>query len=93
LLTYDIACQYSINLAQRFKGYADKGILSSSISAIVEKLEMLVPKMHLEGHKDDCRYRWSLNWTKGMGHTDGERIEGTWAEAKQADGMTKEMNA
>jgi hypothetical protein len=28
-----------------------------------------------------------------MGRTDGERIEGTWGEAKQAGGMTKEMNA
>ncbi|KAJ7476653.1 hypothetical protein FB451DRAFT_1173522 [Mycena latifolia] len=35
----------------------------------------------------------SLNWTKWMGRTDGERIEGNWAEAKQAGGMTKEMNA
>ncbi|KAJ7479061.1 hypothetical protein FB451DRAFT_1031983 [Mycena latifolia] len=54
---------------------------------------LLVPKMHLQGHKDDCRYHWSLNWTKWMDRTDGERIEGNWAEAKQAGGMTKEMNA
>ncbi|KAF8166417.1 hypothetical protein K438DRAFT_1616850, partial [Mycena galopus ATCC 62051] len=56
-------------------------------------LQLLVPKMHPQGQKDDCRYRWSLNWTKWMGGTDGERIEGNWAEAKQASGMTKEMNA
>ena len=28
-----------------------------------------------------------------MGRTGGECIEGTWGEAKQAGGMTKEMNA
>jgi hypothetical protein len=28
-----------------------------------------------------------------MGRTDGERIEGGWSEAKQAGGMTKEMNS
>ncbi len=93
VLTYDIACQYSINLVQRFKDAAQQGIFSHSIFSVVDRLHLLVPKMHLQGHKDDCRYRWSLNWTKGMGRTDGERIEGTWAEAKQAGGMTKEMNA
>jgi len=33
-----------------------------------------------------------LNYTPGVGRTDGERIEGGWHEAKQAGGMTKEMN-
>ncbi|KAJ6489120.1 hypothetical protein C8R45DRAFT_929812 [Mycena sanguinolenta] len=88
LLTYDIACQYSIHFVEQFKNAVKDGIFPSSVLAI-----LLVPKMHLQGHKDDCRYRWSLNWTKGMGRTDGERIEGTWAETKQAGGMTKEMNA
>jgi hypothetical protein len=93
VLTYDIACQYSIKLVERFRNSADEGIFPSFILSAVERLQLLVPKMHLQGHKDDCRYRWSLNWTKWMGRTDGERIEGTWAEAKQAGGMTKEMNA
>ncbi|KAF8160090.1 hypothetical protein K438DRAFT_1619705, partial [Mycena galopus ATCC 62051] len=93
VLTYDIAWQYSINLVQWFKDAAKKSIFSSFISSVVERLQLLVPKMHLEGHKDDCRYRWSLNWSKWMGRTYGKRIEGNWAEAKQVGGMTKEMNA
>ncbi|KAJ7732066.1 hypothetical protein DFH07DRAFT_755417 [Mycena maculata] len=93
VLTYDIACQYSIKLVERFRNAANEGVFPSFISSAIERLQLLVPKMHLQGHKDDCRYRWSLNWTKWMGRTDGERIEGTWAEAKQAGGMTKEMNA
>ena len=55
-------------------------------------MKHLVPKLHLQGHTEDCQYRWSLNFTRWMGRTDGEHIEGGWSEAKQAGGMTKEMN-
>ncbi|KAJ6587602.1 hypothetical protein DFH09DRAFT_909656, partial [Mycena vulgaris] len=93
ILTYDIACQYSTNLVEGFHDYWKKGIFSVSMFTVAQRIDLLVPKMYLQGHKSDCRYRWSLNWTKGTGRTDGERIETTWAEAKQAGGMTKEMNA
>ncbi|KAF6743234.1 hypothetical protein DFP72DRAFT_828383 [Ephemerocybe angulata] len=53
---------------------------------------MLVPKMHLSGHKEDCRYRYLLNYQDGAGHLHGEGIEPTWAETKQSGGSTQHMN-
>ena len=86
VLTYDIACQYSLSLKKRFIK------LFPSFVSLLERIIHLVPKLHLQGHKEQCQYNWSLNYTPGVGRTDGERIEGGWSEAKQAGGMTKEMN-
>jgi hypothetical protein len=51
-----------------------------------------VPKMHLQGHKDDCQYRYSFNFTPGVGCTCGELIETAWSEGNQTAGSTKEEN-
>ena len=86
VVTYDIACQYSIKIKERFaKNFPD-------LSSIIDRISFLVPKLHLQGHKDDCQFRWSLNFTRWMGCTDGEHIEAVWSKSKQAGGMTKEMN-
>ncbi|KAJ7094336.1 hypothetical protein C8R44DRAFT_749527 [Mycena epipterygia] len=74
VLTYDIACQYSIKLVEWFRNATKKGIFPSYITAAVEQLQLRDTKM-----------------TAAI--ADGEHIEGTWGEAKQAGGMTKEMNA
>ncbi|KAF8582093.1 hypothetical protein K439DRAFT_1352311 [Ramaria rubella] len=85
-LTYDIACQYLINLRKRFDAKFPH------YAPLVPRILGLVPKMHLVGHKDDCRYRFSLNYTPGVGHTAGELIETVWHELNQANGSAKEMN-
>jgi Kyakuja-Dileera-Zisupton transposase len=48
--------------------------------------------MHINNHKDDCMYRYSFNYTPGVGCTCGEGIETTWAEADQTAGSTKKEN-
>lgn len=55
-------------------------------------IQLLVPKKHLDGHKEDCRYRFSFNYTKGTGRSHGEGIEQGWFESKQAGGSTRQMN-
>ncbi|KAJ7576091.1 hypothetical protein C8J56DRAFT_800545, partial [Mycena floridula] len=92
LLTYDIACQYSIHFAERFQEEQFAGPVWDSIRETVTQIQMLVPKLHLKGHIDDCQFRWALNFAKWTGQTCGELIEGVWSEQKQAGGMTKEMN-
>lgn len=91
VLTYDIACQYYIHLVERFTN--PKFEFPERVKAAVHRIVMFVPKLHLKGHKDDCQYRWSLNFTCCTGRVHGEGIEGSWGEAKQAGGSTKEMNA
>ncbi|KAK7444303.1 hypothetical protein VKT23_015315 [Stygiomarasmius scandens] len=94
VLTYDIACQYHVNLVRRFtENLFETPFAGKNLETIVGAIVCLVPKLHLQGHIANCQYRYSLNFTKFMGRTCGEGIEGTWAEAKQAGGMTREMNA
>ncbi|THV04648.1 hypothetical protein K435DRAFT_649011 [Dendrothele bispora CBS 962.96] len=94
VLTYDIACQYHVNLIRRFtENLSDTQFAGRHLEDVVSGITCLVPKLHLQGHIANCQYRYSLNFTKFMGRTCGEGIEGTWAEAKQAGGMTREMNA
>ncbi|KAF8511873.1 hypothetical protein JB92DRAFT_2724720, partial [Gautieria morchelliformis] len=59
---------------------------------VVSQMTALIPKMHLARHKLDCRYRWSLNFTYGVGRTCGELIETVWSELNQPNGSIKEMN-
>jgi hypothetical protein len=86
VLTYDIACQYLINLRKRFGEEFD------DLAAILDMVVLLVPKMHLDGHVSDCKYRYSLNYTEGCARTDGEGIERSWAEQKPCGLSTREMN-
>ncbi|KAF9028382.1 hypothetical protein BDZ89DRAFT_1066203, partial [Hymenopellis radicata] len=61
--------------------------LAEMLPALVDLIKFLVPKMHLDGHKDNCRYRYSLNYFQGAGRTYAEGIEGSWAESKQSGGI------
>jgi hypothetical protein len=51
----------------------------------------LVPKFHLPAHVAACRTRFSFNFTKGVGRTDGEAPERGWAEVNPLAASTKEM--
>ena len=84
--TYDVACQYQIHLKERFV----KNI--PPLADIIDLILMLVPKKHLDGHKDHCKYRFSLNYTDGVGRGTGEGIEQSWSESKQSGGSTRQMN-
>jgi hypothetical protein len=86
LQTYNVACQYYVNLKARF---ADN---FPDLADFIDLMRLLVPKMHLDGHKVDCRYRFSLNYFKGAGRGHGEGIEASWAESKQSGGSTRQMN-
>ncbi len=84
--SYDVACQYYVHLRHCFAtNFPD-------LSDIVDLIRLFVPKKHLDGHKDNCKYKFSLNFTKGVGRGHGEGIETSWAEAKQSGGSTRQMN-
>ena len=43
------------------------------------KLRFHVPKCHLRAHVQKCWAPFSLNFTNGIGRTDGEGVERNWA--------------
>lgn len=87
VVSYDIACQWSINLQTRMFALDHKFQLFDGRKHII----FLVPKFHLPAHIASCRTNFSFNYTKGVGRTDGEAPERGWAEINPLAPSTKEM--
>ncbi|KAF8589210.1 hypothetical protein K439DRAFT_1333200 [Ramaria rubella] len=84
---YDVTCQYIVNIRKCFK---------QSFPHLVPTLWRIlppIPKMHLQGSKDDCMYAFSLNYLEGAGQTSGKLVETVWHELNDTNGSTIEMNA
>jgi hypothetical protein len=74
-ISYDIACQWSVNFFERLKRVPSYLLPSSTI----ENIRFHVPKFHLPAHIKACHSPFSLSFTKGVGRTDGEGVERLWA--------------
>jgi hypothetical protein len=77
LHTYDINCQFSRNLWERF-GELPQDLLDALMVAR-EQWTHLIPKLHLMGHVRKCHALFSLNYAIGTARTCGEAIERMWA--------------
>ncbi|KAJ7060233.1 hypothetical protein C8F01DRAFT_1253560 [Mycena amicta] len=89
LVSYDIACQWQINLPARAEHIRGAGGLLTDL----QKLEMQfgLPVWHAAAHEASCQAEYSLSYTEGVGKTDGEGIEQTWAVLNPVGWATKEM--
>ncbi|PBK58442.1 hypothetical protein ARMSODRAFT_991298 [Armillaria solidipes] len=56
-----------------------------------DNITFLVPKFHLAAHIEKCQRTHSFNKTPGVGQTDGEAPERTWASSNLIASSTKEM--
>ncbi|KAJ7673933.1 hypothetical protein DFH06DRAFT_1319055 [Mycena polygramma] len=86
MFTYDIWCQYSINLPTRWTDHFP------SMVWMLDRIRGAIPKMHIHGHVELCQLLWNLNWLAYSAFTVGEMIETGWAEHNLTAGSTKEMN-
>ena len=89
--TYDIACQFFARLWERAPDLPLP--LRSSVDRFKGKITAKVPKAHIVEHIKDCHGFFSLNWTRGVGRTDGEGIERLWAWLNKIASSTREMTA
>jgi hypothetical protein len=84
--SYDCMCQYSINLAHRFKtNFAD-------VAPLVQRMRYCIPALHIQGHREDCMYFFSAAYMEAVGHFHGETAEHYWPEANQLGPQTRQMN-
>jgi Kyakuja-Dileera-Zisupton transposase len=86
MLSYDIWCQYSVHLLDRFQERFP------AMSAIVSRIRGAIPSAHVRGHLILCQVLWAFKYIKYSGETYGEMIETSWAEQNQTAGSTKEQN-
>jgi hypothetical protein len=84
VLSYDIACQYSRNIQQRFEASPELEMPNCQIL-------YAIPKFHLPAHVESCRYYYSFNYMKYVGRTDGEAIERLWSCHNFLSGSTSRM--
>ncbi|KAF5360607.1 hypothetical protein D9756_005153 [Leucocoprinus leucothites] len=86
LLSYDVWCQYSINIETRFRKHFEP---------LVDKIKEMkgaIPKMHVRGHNIKCQIHHSFYYKPYTGMSCGEGIESTWSEQNHAADSTKELN-
>ena len=86
-VSYDIACQWKRNLFKRMqKLLSELRLAPDSI-----KMQFGIPVWHASAHEVSCQMENGLGLQDGVGRTDGEGIERTWAEMNTMATSTKEM--
>ncbi|KAE9383792.1 hypothetical protein BT96DRAFT_843349, partial [Gymnopus androsaceus JB14] len=87
VLSYDIVCQWSKRCISRMAALPP----NVRLHAVFFFIKFVIPKLHIYGHKLACQILYSLNFMKGVGRTDVEGIEHTWANMGPVATSTKEM--
>lgn len=87
LVSYDIGCQWVKNLQSRISRYSISASLDLSS---LRYWRVVVPKFHLSGHGEGCQIIYNLNYTRGAGRMDGERIESGWSQSGSMAVWTRE---
>ncbi|KAK1215857.1 hypothetical protein PQX77_021509 [Marasmius sp. AFHP31] len=72
--SYDIACQWIVNLWTRMAKYPKYMHVSEHMKFVFK-----IPKFHLVAHGIKCLAKFSYNYTFGTAKTDGEGVERVWA--------------
>ncbi|KAJ7027283.1 hypothetical protein C8F04DRAFT_1267195 [Mycena alexandri] len=84
--SYDAGCQYSVNVVERFEKYFDKATVD-----IVKKMRWAVPALHIQGHQEDCMYKFATCYMLATGHFHGESAEYYWPELNQIGTQVTQM--
>ncbi|KDQ23596.1 hypothetical protein PLEOSDRAFT_1048381, partial [Pleurotus ostreatus PC15] len=88
IVSYDIACQWKRNMANRAAIYPPDAVGTRFHQL---SITYLVPKFHLYAHRSECQNNYSFNFTPNVGRTDGESPERGWAAMNPVSSSTKEM--
>ncbi|KAJ3766473.1 hypothetical protein FB446DRAFT_794081 [Lentinula raphanica] len=86
MLSYDCNCQYHVKLQERFDSHFPE------LNAVIEQTRCSIPALHIEDHKDRCKYEFNSAYIPCSGHFYGENIEATWVESNQLGPATRQMN-
>lgn len=89
LLSYDIACQWSIHLAERLTHLPSH--IQISLPPMPTELRYAIPKYHWRAHKEKDHHQYSLNLLPGVSRTCAETPESTWAKHEGTASSTREM--
>ncbi|KAJ7038747.1 hypothetical protein C8F04DRAFT_909699, partial [Mycena alexandri] len=88
-ISYDIACQWKVNLPMRAATIVKNAKLPTRLEEF--EIQFALPVWHAAAHETSCQSQNSLSYMDGVGRTDGEGIERTWAILNPLGYSTKEM--
>lgn len=88
VVSYDIVCQWSINLWERMKLYPRSLHIDHEGR---HNFRFLIPKFHLPAHVLACQTTFSFNFNQHVGRTDGEAPECGWSNINPVATSTREM--
>lgn len=87
VLSYDIVCQWCINLWQRISQYPDE----LKIDLDEEDIRFAIPMYHFRVHKEKGHNQYSLHLLEGVGRSCCEGIERNWPKHEETAASTREM--
>lgn len=85
-VSYDIACQWNVNLWTRFRGFPPH--YQAFIGTVIR---FFIPNFHLPAHGIKCHSIFSFNLNRWVGRTHGETVEQEWAHIGAVATSTREM--
>lgn len=88
VVSYDIACQYFINIASRMEEYPT----NMRIDLDEVELGAAVPSFHIRAHGLDCQQVYSFAFLLWVAHTIGEDVESGWAHMNLSSASIIEMS-
>ena len=85
-ISYDVACQYSINFKKRIADLPqDLQVIPPTV-----RIHWAIPKKHIAVHGPN-HSKYSFNFLPGVGRTYGEGIESSWSHLNPISMSTREM--
>lgn len=91
VVSYDIACKYSVHFLQRVLG-GDVKLLQPQFESLAEML-WLIGKFHIGGHREECLKKFSFDYNELVGRMSGELVETVWAELNWLKQQCREMSS
>ncbi|EDR12084.1 uncharacterized protein LACBIDRAFT_324502 [Laccaria bicolor S238N-H82] len=88
VVSYDIACQWSSDIWGRMMKYPHTMHVDHDDHT---RFRFLIPKFHLPAHIKACQEKFSFNFNRHVGRTDGEAPERGWSHINPVAMSTREM--
>src|ERR1700728_3531553 len=91
-ISYDIVCQWKINLRERMHRLPEHVTQQEPGVPLLEKcMRYGLPVWHASAHKENCQIANLLRLQPGLAHTDREGVERGWSCINGLSSSTKEM--
>lgn len=84
IISYDIACQWFVNLYKRMKSWPEEIRINPKITT-----RAVIPKLHIRSHQEQGHAQHCLHWTMGGGQCDCEGPERIWMPHNALGNATK----